>query len=55
MSEGFVELEDRSVPGIGIGQENRIEKIFAQPVGVSDGDHLVVNSVDDECGLLNRS
>lgn len=51
--EGLVKLEERPVSGVRIGEKHGVRKILGQPIGVRDGNHLVVDAVHDECGLMN--
>jgi hypothetical protein len=42
------------VPGIGVGEKNRVRQIGAQPVGVRDRDHLLMDAIDDEYRMSDR-
>jgi hypothetical protein len=39
------------VPGVGVGQEHGVRKIFAQHVGIADWNHIVEDTIDDEAWL----
>jgi hypothetical protein len=41
------------MPGVGIGQHHRIRQVLTENVRVRDGNHLVVDAVEDECGLVD--
>jgi hypothetical protein len=48
-----MELKDRSVTGIGVGQKHCIWQVLAKPVRVADGNHLIENAVYDKRRLGN--
>lgn len=52
-SEGLVELKERTVSGIWIRQEYGIWQILTEPIGIANGNHFVVNTVDYKSGLTN--
>jgi len=39
--------------GFGIGQHHRIRQVLTESVRIRDGNHPVVNAVEDECGLVD--
>src|SRR5262245_2239753 len=51
--EGLVKLEERPVSGVWVGEKHGVRKVLSQSIGVRDGDHLVMDAVDDEGGLMN--
>jgi hypothetical protein len=52
--ERVVKLKEGPVPGIGVGEKNRVWQMGAQPIGIRDRDHLVMDAIDDEHRLSDR-
>jgi hypothetical protein len=48
-----MKLEQGAVSGVGIGHEDGVRQVGTQPVGVSDRNHLVIDSIDCECGMTD--
>src|SRR4030095_7089851 len=51
--ERLVILKQGTMSGVRIRQEHRVRQVLAQPVGVRDRNHFVVDSVDDKRRLLD--
>lgn len=51
--KGIVELKQRAVPGVRVGEQDCVRQVLDQPVGVRDGNHCVMNAVHDEHWLAN--
>src|SRR5215207_3106501 len=48
-----VKLEEGAVSGVGVREKYGVRKVLGQPIGVRDGNHLVVDAIDDERGLMD--
>ncbi len=46
--ERLMELEQRTVPGVGIGQQYRIWQVLTQKIGIPDRHHFIVNAIHDQ-------
>lgn len=46
--KGLVELKEGAVARVRISQKDGIWQVLAQPIGVPNGDHLIVDSIYDE-------
>jgi hypothetical protein len=46
-----VKLKQRSVSGIGVGQQDGVGEMFAQHVGIADRNHIVEDAIDDQTWL----
>src|SRR5262245_61030466 len=51
--KGLVKLEQGAVPGAGVCKKDGVRQILTEPVGVPDGDHLVVDTVHDKRRLTD--
>src|SRR4030095_150351 len=51
--ERVVNVEQGAVPGIRICQNHRVWQVLTEPVGVGDGDHLIMDAVHDQDWLTN--
>jgi hypothetical protein len=48
-----MKLEQRAVSGVWIGREDGVRQVGTQQVGVSNRNHLVIDSIDYECGMTD--
>jgi len=48
-----MKLKEGAVPRVGICEKNRIRQILAQPVGVRDWNHVIVNTIEHESRLAD--
>src|SRR5918993_4374 len=48
-----VKLEEGAVSGVGVREKYGVRKVLGQPIGVRDGNHFVVEAIDDERGLMD--
>ena len=46
--KGLVELKERTVARVRISQKDGIRQVLAQPIGVPNRNHLIVDSIYDE-------
>ena len=46
-----MKLKQRSVSGIGVGQQDGVGEMFAQHVRIADRNHIVEDAIDDQTGL----
>jgi hypothetical protein len=46
--KGLVELKEGAVARVRISQKDGIRQVFAQPIGVPNRNHLIVDSIYDE-------
>ena len=53
--ERLVELKQRTVAGVRIGEQHSVGQVLTQPIGVAYRDHFVAYAVDDEGWLLDTS
>src|SRR3954471_3972196 len=48
-----VKLEEGAVSGVWERKKYGVRKVLGQPIGVRDGNHFVVEAIDDERGLMD--
>src|SRR5688572_17452973 len=48
-----VKLEEGAVSGVRVREKYGVRKVLGQPIRVRDGNHIVVEAIDDERGLMN--
>ena len=53
--ERVVILEQRSVSGVRVRQQDSIGQVLYEALRVDDRDHLVMHTVDDKRGVLDRA
>src|SRR5687768_18467286 len=48
-----VKLEEGAVSGVRVREKYGVRKVFGQPIRVGNGNHFVVEAIDDEGGLMD--
>ncbi len=46
-----MKLKQRSMPGVGIGQQHGVGEMLAQHVGIAHWNHIVEDAVNDQARL----
>ena len=46
-----MKLKQRSVSGVGVGQQDGVREMLAQHIGIADRNHIVEDAIDDQARL----